>query len=397
MRCVGQSTDQHRAIWDAHAAADPLWAILSFPDKKGRRWRLHEFMRSGEYEIALLWYELARLGRTLPDGPVMDFGCGVGRLTQALGRRRPDVLGVDVSPVMLAIASRLNAYPERVRYRDNSSPSFPGLPRGAFALIYSNIVLQHIEPSLAAEYLEGFFDLLAPRGMLVFQLPSRRRVGREVEIHPLPDAAYTAALQFARPVPAFAEGSSDLAVLLRVRNASGYPWSQPEHGPMAVGNHWLDASGERLLVQDDARAPLLQEVAPGQEWPVLVTLHVPHGPGRYTGEIDLVHEGVTWFAHKGSPTLRFTIDVRPSAAEPRVQAPAVIEEYPVPEYPDIALPSRPSDEAADPVPFPMHAIPYERVLELVRARGGELVHVEEDGRAGPDWVSYRYFAARSPA
>lgn len=394
---VDASTSRNRAVWDAHASADPLWAVLSLDDKKGRRWQLQEFMKTGEREIALLWYELARIGRALPDGPVLDFGCGVGRLTQALGRRRSDVLGVDVSPVMLDIASRLNAYPDRVRYRENTAPAFPGLPREAFALIYSNIVLQHIEPSLAVEYLNGFFDLLAPPGMLVFQLPSHRRQDREVEIRPLPDRAYRAALAFARPVPALADGSSEMAVLLRVRNASDHTWRQSEHGPMAVGNHWLDASGQRLLVQDDARAPLLQEVAPGQEWPVLITLHMPHAPGRYTGEIDLVHEGVTWFEHKGSPTLRFTIDVRASAAEPRVQAPPVLQEYLVPDYPEFALPPRPSNNGADPSPFAMHAIPRDEILALIRARGGELVHIEEDGRAGPEWVSYRYFVARSPA
>ena len=41
------------ALWDAHAQSDPLWAVLSFPEKKGRRWRLQEFMKNGEREIAI--------------------------------------------------------------------------------------------------------------------------------------------------------------------------------------------------------------------------------------------------------------------------------------------------------------------------------------------------------
>ena len=87
----------NQQYWDHHATTDPLWAVLSFPDKSGGRWTLREFMKTGEREIALLFHRVAELQLTLPQRRALDFGCGVGRLTQALARRHQRVVGVWVS------------------------------------------------------------------------------------------------------------------------------------------------------------------------------------------------------------------------------------------------------------------------------------------------------------
>jgi hypothetical protein len=205
----------------------------------------------------------------------------------------------------------------------------------------------------------------------------------------MPDTAYRASLELAGPHPASAAAASDVAVLLRVQNTSGYTWSQPAFGPMAVGNHWLDAAGQRMLQQDDARAPLLQVVEPDQSWIVLITVHAPGEPGKYLAELDLVHEGITWFEHKGSQTLRFPVEVTASAGA--TPSAPVMEELPVPDYPDSGLPAPPRADAPDPEPFAMHGVPHEEVLALIREQRGTLIDLEEDGRAGPEWVSYRYF------
>ena len=102
-----------QSLWDQHAATDPLWAVLAFPDKRGGRWTLQEFMKSGEREIALLFHRFAELQLPAPSRRALDFGCGVGRLTQALARRMERVLGADISPVMIDLARRLNRYPDR--------------------------------------------------------------------------------------------------------------------------------------------------------------------------------------------------------------------------------------------------------------------------------------------
>ena len=188
--------------------------------------------------------------------------------------------------------------------------------------------------------------------------------------------------------------ASELALTFKVRNTSDHEWRQPQVGPLALGNHWLDAAGELMVAQDDGRAPLLQIVPPGLAWPVLVKMRAPAVPGRYVVEIDLVHEGITWFAHKGSRTLRFSIDV--TSADAPVEAPAsAMKEYPIPEYPDAAVPRPAARASATPTKadFPMNGVPREQVMEIIRTHGGRLAYLEEDRRAGPEWVSYRYFIA----
>jgi len=384
---------ESQRYWDQHAESDPLWTVLAFPDKSGGRWTLQEFMKTGEREIALLFHRLAALQIEQPARRALDFGCGVGRLTQALARRVEGVVGADISPVMIELAGKLNRYPNNADYICTAHTGLESLPAKSFQLIYSNIVLQHVLPDVAVSYLHEFFRLLEPDGLVVFQLPSHRDSPVEAEIKSMPDEAYRAGIELAAALPPSVAASSELSVALKVRNASQHAWQQPSVGPLAVGNHWLDAGGELMLVQDDGRAPLLQIVPAGLEWPVLMTIHAPAEPGKYVGEIDLVHEGITWYGHRGSPTLRFTIEVTRNSAVTNTNArPAMMSEYPVPDYPQDVLPKWSRTSAPPPqANFPMHGVPRDTVMDLIKEYGGRLAYLEEDRRAGPEWVSYRYF------
>jgi SAM-dependent methyltransferase len=379
--------------WDNYAATDPLWAALSFADKSGGRWGLQEFMKTGEREIALLFHRFAALQLPLPRR-ALDFGCGVGRLTQALARRCEHVVGVDISPVMIDLARRLDRYPGRAEYICTVNAGIETLPAASFDCIYSNIVLQHVRPDVSMRYLDAFFRLLAPRGVLVFQLPSHRDSPRDAEIKPMPDRAYRCEITLAAEAPAAVAAGAEFPLSLRVRNTSDQQWSQALVGPLAAGNHWLDSTGELMLVQDDGRAPLLQEVPPGLEWPLLLTMRSPAQPGRYIVEIDLVHEGISWFQHKGSATLRLPIEVAHAAESVAARASTqMMVEYPVPQYPEEVVPRLATANAgiAPQGNFPMHGVPREQVMAITSRHGGRLAHLEEDRRAGPEWVSYRYF------
>lgn len=360
------------------------------PEKKGRRWNVHDFMKDGEREIALLMAQLAQLRIPQPATPVLDFGCGVGRLSQALGRRFDDVTGADISATMIAYAARLNRYPDRVRYICTAATGIETLPAGSFGFIYSNIVLQHVAPALSTRYLAEFFRLLCAGGLLVFQLPSHRESPGDIEIVPMTEDAYSGTVSLAGTVPEAALPGAEIAVPIRVRNTSTRTWSQPGAGPMAAGNHWLDASGSRMLHQDDARAPLPQMLQGGAESYLVLRMQAPAEPGRYVAEIDLVHEGVTWFERKGSPTLRFPIDVIPGAAA-EGDSRVALRELAVPAYPEDILPQPADSPGAEPEPFEMHGVPHADVLALIARHGGEVLHIQEDRRAGADWVSYTYY------
>ncbi len=72
-------------FWERQARRDPLWAILSDPTKKGRKWNLRQFLETGAREISLVMYLLGELRVVVSGRKALDFGCGVGRCTLALG------------------------------------------------------------------------------------------------------------------------------------------------------------------------------------------------------------------------------------------------------------------------------------------------------------------------
>ncbi|MGH7750003.1 MAG: methyltransferase domain-containing protein, partial [Candidatus Dormibacteria bacterium] len=105
--------------WDTLGAEDPLWAVLSAPGTRGNRWNPEEFFATGRAEIAGLFDDLAARGVAVKPGRALDFGCGVGRLTQALAARFDRVDGVDIAPTMVAAARRFNRHGDRCMYHVN--------------------------------------------------------------------------------------------------------------------------------------------------------------------------------------------------------------------------------------------------------------------------------------
>ena len=159
-------------LWDALGRSDPLWAILTDPAKKGNRWRLDEFFETGVREIDALSNYISALGVGQPQRRALDFGCGVGRLTQALARKFDRVDGVDIAPSMIARAREYNRGGDRCHFHVNDSGDLQLFDHDTFDLIYSNITLQHIPPPHAAGYLGELVRVLAPGGLLIFQIPA---------------------------------------------------------------------------------------------------------------------------------------------------------------------------------------------------------------------------------
>ena len=158
-----------RKVWAALGRNDPLWAVLSHSDKQGGRWNVEEFLDTGRIEIAAQMAELASKGFPLAHELALDFGCGAGRLTRALGGYFERVIGLDVSPSMIATAQDLNADLANVEFRENASPQIDNIADASVDLVFSRIVLQHIPDTLAMGYVAEFFRVLAPGGAAVFQ------------------------------------------------------------------------------------------------------------------------------------------------------------------------------------------------------------------------------------
>lgn len=374
-----------------------MWAILSDPARKGRRWTPEEFFATGVAEIRGVMQSVDALGVPYSRAHALDFGCGVGRLSQALADHFDRVTGVDISATMVGYATRFNRFADRVRYICNPAPDLAVLPDAAVSFIYSDIVLQHIAPAQTVVYLREFARVLAPGGVLVFQLPSHL-TATPPPVHAMADRAYRAAIEVTG-LPAEAPRASELTVRVRVTNVSPHAWSQPASGPLTVGNHWVDAASGRIIINDDGRASLPPVLGAGEHCDLTLTMRTPSRPGDYICEFDAVHEYVAWFAHRGSATTRQPLTITPAgdaagappAIEPVTAATLLSDErIAVPAVPELAQPV----EEEDLPQFPMNGVPSDEVIALLTGLGLRLLHVHPDDMAGPDWVSYKYYWAK---
>ena len=161
----------HARDWEEMAAIDPLWAIMSAPEKRFGSWEIDEFFRTGQEEISGLMRSASELALPQQRRRAIDFGCGVGRLTRALRNYFPECCGIDISGGMLEKARKLA--PECEFREANNLSSFPDKYAD---LIYSSLVLQHQPDKKHVKALiEDMMRVLAPGGLLVFQMPLHLR------------------------------------------------------------------------------------------------------------------------------------------------------------------------------------------------------------------------------
>jgi SAM-dependent methyltransferase len=161
-----------KETWEHLAQTDPLWAICTASNKRGGKWDVAEFFATGEAEISKMLTHLTLIGlKPQWDGRALDFGCGIGRLTQALCERFAGCVGIDISPTMIQLAQRYNRHGERCVYVLNDAEDLRKFGDGEFAFIYTSIVLQHMAPKYMRSYLREFARVLAPAGILVCQIP----------------------------------------------------------------------------------------------------------------------------------------------------------------------------------------------------------------------------------
>ena len=365
--------DELARNWDEFGKQDPLWAIRTEPDKRGGKWDIAEFFGSGEVHVRELVARLTELG--LPThGVVLDFGCGVGRLTQAFADHFDEAWGIDIAPSMIEGAEAFNHHGSRVHYVVNDTSDLRRFDDETFDLVFSVIVLQHIRPDISLGYVREFFRICKPGGAVVFQLPSHRMV--------FPDGAYAA--EISAEVPARVTAGETIDLTVHVRNTGDTEWPR-RPDVLRLANHWLDAGGT-TVEQDSGREPLPREVAPGATIDLTLHVPVPARPGRHVLELDLVHEGITWFADRGSPTLTAPVEIVGEAPTRRVARRLGFRR---------SAPATEADaEATDDGPvMEMHPVPREVVLELVGSLGGTVLDVEANTKA-PPWESYTYYVAK---
>jgi hypothetical protein len=131
---------------------------------------------------------------------------------------------------------------------------------------------------------------------------------------PFPDHVYRAEITTAA-APATLRAGERASLRFRVRNAGGFTW--PARGDrigmyqVNLGDRWLDPVGERVVNDLDGRTALAEDLPPGGETELTLPVNAPARPGDYVLEIDMIHEGVTFFREKGSAVLRMNVRVEP--------------------------------------------------------------------------------------
>lgn len=164
--------DELGANWDALGRERPFFAILTDRDD----WNEGEFFQTGDTVISSLMRELESAGLTGHRERALDFGCGAGRLTRALGRYYAEVVGVDIAPSMIDLARSLNRNHPRCRFIVNERDDLRDLEGESFDLVLTLLVLQHMRPAYALQYIREFVRILRPGAVLVMQIPSGRRM-----------------------------------------------------------------------------------------------------------------------------------------------------------------------------------------------------------------------------
>jgi ubiquinone/menaquinone biosynthesis C-methylase UbiE len=165
--------DRYRKDWETNARVDPMWSVLSLPEKMGGAWQADEFYRIGEQEIGeVLRFMDSHGAQIASTEAALDFGSGLGRLTEALARRFKVAVGIDISISMIDKA-RLRAGPN-IRYVLSTSPDLTAIDPQRFDFIYSNITLQHLNNDLQETYIREFARVLRPGGIAAFQIPREK-------------------------------------------------------------------------------------------------------------------------------------------------------------------------------------------------------------------------------
>lgn len=201
-----------------------LAAVCSYGMPSFYNWYIHFLQRRA-----------LRRWLTVPRGTVLEIGCGVGRWTRQLARSGSDVVGLDLSAVMVAEArrrARREGVADRCQFLVADTENF-WLDR-QFDRIVGITVLQHVlHPKRFQASVERLAAHLAPNGVIVLleAAPSR------------PEARCNSEVFVARSEQtyrdAFSAAGLRCVAVEGVDSALVKPWFLPYYGrlprPLAVG------------------------------------------------------------------------------------------------------------------------------------------------------------------
>ncbi|OGC89186.1 MAG: hypothetical protein A2W25_03180 [candidate division Zixibacteria bacterium RBG_16_53_22] len=159
--------------WEDKAKENPLYAVMTMPDMADAsaddfsEEHLQLFFEKGRKLAERL--VLPSLANAPGTGLVVEYGCGAGRILNALVERGIRCAGIDISPTMLSHCERL--VPGIESLISLNSEGRADLPDRCARLVYSYAVVQHIDKLSSYEMaVSEMCRLLVPGGRLVLQV-----------------------------------------------------------------------------------------------------------------------------------------------------------------------------------------------------------------------------------
>jgi SAM-dependent methyltransferase len=195
---------------------------------------------TGEQPAYFATYKLRCLERLVGssfDAPVLDYGCGIGMVTEQLCVRFSEVHGFDPSAQSLA-AARGRA--PRARFHTDIAD----VPDGHFGLVTLSGVLHHVHPSERGAVIEGTLRKLRPVDgrLVVFEHnPLNPLTRRAVALCPFDDDAILLWPWQARGLFRRA-GLRDIRlryIVFLPRLFSGLRWIEPHLGSVPLGAQFM--------------------------------------------------------------------------------------------------------------------------------------------------------------
>jgi 2-polyprenyl-3-methyl-5-hydroxy-6-metoxy-1,4-benzoquinol methylase len=162
--------------WQQLGQNEPHWSVISVEQFKQANLIQHrkQFYQSGRDDVDRLLRTFRRhacFTEGLADKTVLEYGCGVGRMTHALANHFRQVYAYDISTSHLALAKTFTDELglNNIHYRQISRPrDVMSLPK--VDVVVTLIVLQHNPPPVIKLILRGLLEALKQGGIAYFQL-----------------------------------------------------------------------------------------------------------------------------------------------------------------------------------------------------------------------------------
>lgn len=139
--------------------------VRAFYDQDASSYRFHRWQRNAvaRHDFESTRRALLRALAPQAGDRILEVGCGPGTWTEVIAGRCREVVALDLSPAMLALA-REAVSAENVRYEQADFLAWDA-PQAAFERAFSVRAFEHMADKAAA--LQRFYELLRPGGRLV--------------------------------------------------------------------------------------------------------------------------------------------------------------------------------------------------------------------------------------